>query len=38
VNYDDPKDFDGTLQEEAKYDERTRQIAREMLYLFSKAV
>jgi arsenate reductase len=38
VNYDDPKDFDGTPQEEAKYNERTRQIAREMLYLFSKVV
>jgi arsenate reductase len=36
VNYDDPKDFDGTPQEETKYEERTRQIAREMFYLFSK--
>lgn len=36
VNYDDPKEFDGTPQETAKYDERTRQIAREMLYLFSQ--
>lgn len=33
--YDDPKDFDGTPQETAKYDERCRQIAREMAYLFS---
>ena len=36
VNYDDPKDFDGTPLEEAKYDERTRQIASEMFYVFSK--
>jgi protein-tyrosine-phosphatase len=35
IPYDDPKTFDGTLQEEAKYDERTRQIASEMLYVFS---
>ena len=33
--YDDPKGFDGTPQETAKYDERCRQIAREMAYLFS---
>ncbi|MBL7991314.1 MAG: protein-tyrosine-phosphatase [Candidatus Kapabacteria bacterium] len=33
--YDDPKDFDGTPQETVKYDERCRQIAREMAYLFS---
>jgi arsenate reductase len=36
VNYNDPKDFDDTPQEEAKYDERTRQIAREMLYLMAQ--
>ena len=35
--YEDPKDFDGTLQEEEKYDERCRQIATEMLYVMSKA-
>jgi len=34
--YDDPKAFDGTDQETAKYDERCRQIAREMLWVFSK--
>ncbi|HOC44276.1 MAG TPA: hypothetical protein PKJ99_14775 [Thermoanaerobaculales bacterium] len=34
--YDDPKDFDGTDQEEAAYDERCRQIAREMLAVFSR--
>jgi hypothetical protein len=35
IPYDDPKAFDDTVQEAAKYDERCRQIAREMLYLFS---
>jgi arsenate reductase (thioredoxin) len=35
VPYDDPKEFDGTAQEKQKYDERCRQIAREMAYLFS---
>lgn len=34
--YDDPKDFDDTPQETAKYRERVRQIGREMLYAFSK--
>jgi arsenate reductase len=34
--YDDPKAFDGTPEEAQKYDERCQQIAREMLYLFSK--
>ncbi|MHC4628162.1 MAG: low molecular weight phosphatase family protein [Planctomycetota bacterium] len=33
----DPKAFDGTDQEAAKYDERSRQICREMLYVFSQA-
>ncbi|MES2732123.1 MAG: protein-tyrosine-phosphatase [Bacteroidota bacterium] len=33
--FDDPKEFDGTSQEEAKYDERTRQIGREIFYAFS---
>lgn len=36
VPYEDPKAFDGTAQEAAKYDERCRQISREMLYLFSR--
>jgi protein-tyrosine-phosphatase len=36
IPYDDPKAFDGTEQETAKYDERCRQIGREMLYLFSR--
>ena len=30
--YDDPKAFDGTELESQKYDERCRQIGREMLY------
>jgi arsenate reductase (thioredoxin) len=34
--YDDPKAFDGTPQETAKYDERCRQIATETLYVFSR--
>jgi len=31
--YDDPKVFDGTAQETLRYDERCRQIAREMVYM-----
>ena len=34
--YDDPQDFDGTDRETAAYDERCREIAREMLYAFSR--
>lgn len=34
--YDDPKAADGTQEEAARYDERSRQIGTEMLYLFSK--
>jgi hypothetical protein len=33
--FDDPKEFDGTPQEAAGYDERCRQIAREVLFAFS---
>lgn len=33
--FKDPKAFDGTPEQEAKYDERCRQIARELLYAFS---
>lgn len=33
--FDDPKAYDGTELQEAKYDERCRDIAREMLYAFS---
>ncbi len=34
--YEDPKEADGTPQEAARYDERSRQIATEMLYCFSQ--
>jgi len=34
--YDDPKLFDGKPEEAQRYDERCQQIAREMLYIFSK--
>lgn len=33
VTYDDPKDFDGTPQEEQKYFERALEIGTEMLYV-----
>ncbi|MBC7390688.1 MAG: protein-tyrosine-phosphatase [Opitutaceae bacterium] len=33
--YDDPKAFDGTPEEEAKYDQRCKQICTEMFYIFS---
>ncbi len=35
IRYEDPKVADGTDEEAAKYDERCRQIATEMLYCFS---
>ncbi|MEI9920167.1 MAG: hypothetical protein WDO14_15440 [Bacteroidota bacterium] len=34
--FDDPKDFDGTELESIKYRERSLEIGREILYLFSK--
>jgi protein-tyrosine-phosphatase len=34
--YEDPKSSDGTAAEAASYDERSRQIATEMFYLFSE--
>jgi len=34
--YEDPKVADGTPEETARYDQRSRQIATEMLYLFSR--
>lgn len=34
--YDDPKDFDDTPLEEIKYNERIRQIGREMLFALNK--
>jgi len=36
ITFDDPKEFDGTLQQEAKYQERSLQIATELFYVFSK--
>ncbi len=36
ITYDDPKDFDGTPQEEVKYQERAQQIGREMVYTFAQ--
>ncbi len=36
TTYDDPKAFDGTPQQDEKYDERCKQIALESLYVFSK--
>jgi len=35
--YDDPKAFDGAPDEAERYDERCKQIAREMVYIFWKA-
>lgn len=34
--YDDPKEFDGTDMEEGKYNERVRQIGREILFSLSQ--
>jgi arsenate reductase (thioredoxin) len=36
VRYEDPKAFDDSPQEADKYDERSRQIATEMFYVFLK--
>lgn len=36
VSYEDPKKADGTPQEAAEYDARSRQIAQEMFYVFSQ--
>jgi protein-tyrosine-phosphatase len=36
IPYEDPKESDGTNEETSNYDERCRQICREMLYLFSQ--
>ena len=38
LSYDDPKDYDGTPHQEEKYAERCRDIAREMLYVFTKMI
>jgi len=36
TTYDDPKAFDNTAMQDAKYDERCKQIALETFYVFSK--
>lgn len=36
LTYDDPKNFDGTSLEEAKYEERVQEIGRELLFTFSQ--
>lgn len=36
TTYEDPKEFDNTPLQDAKYDERCKQIALETLYVFSK--
>src|SRR5205823_1551648 len=36
ILYDDPKSSDGTLREASTYDERAREIGRELLYLFAE--
>jgi arsenate reductase (thioredoxin) len=36
LTYNDPKDFDGTPQESAKYLERVHEIGKEILYAFSQ--
>jgi arsenate reductase len=36
LTYNDPKDFDGTAQEEAKYTERVHEIGCEILFVFSQ--
>ena len=36
IKYDDPKEFDGTDLEEAKYIERFEQIGIEMIYVFKR--
>jgi arsenate reductase len=36
ITYEDPKAFDNTPQQAEKYQERSLQIATEMLYVFSQ--
>ena len=36
IPYEDPKEADGTPEEATRYDERSKQIATEMLYCFSQ--
>ncbi len=37
LTYEDPKEADGTPEEQARYDERVRQIGREILYAMQQA-
>ena len=36
ITYEDPKKFDNTPEQLAKYNERSLQIATELFYVFSK--
>ena len=36
LNYEDPKAFDNSPLQKSKYEERSRQIATELFYVFSK--
>ncbi|MDA6068905.1 protein-tyrosine-phosphatase [Flavobacterium sp. AC] len=36
ITYEDPKDFDNTIEQTEKYQERSLQIATEMFYVFSQ--
>ena len=36
IRYDDPKEFDGTPEETRQYDQRCRQIAREMVWILNR--
>lgn len=36
LSYEDPKEFDGTPEQMEKYQERSKQIARELMYTFSE--
>ena len=38
LNYEDPKAFDGTDKQDQMYLERSRQIGREMLWAFERAL
>ena len=38
LNYEDPKLFDGTPEQDAKYKERSLQIAMEMKYVFAQII
>jgi arsenate reductase (thioredoxin) len=38
ITYDDPKEFDNTVLQDAKYDERCAEIATEMFYVFSRVI